>query len=71
MSIAVDNPLDFPTLAKLPKDVKRDIAQAIRLVSLQVRVEERERAASILTTQCADHPGLTDVIALLLVGERA
>jgi hypothetical protein len=66
MSIGVDKPLELLALSTLPKDVKREIAQVIRLLSLQIRVEERERAAGILITCCADHEGLDAAIDLLM-----
>ncbi len=62
----VDNPLDYPTLKALPTAIKSDIALALRVVSRNVRLEERDRAASILMTSFADHPGLKDALSLLL-----
>ncbi len=61
-----ENPLDYPTLKALPTAIKSDIALALRVVSRNVRLEERDRAASILMTSFADHPGLKDALSLLL-----
>jgi hypothetical protein len=65
MSVGVDNILDFPELAKLPKPARKEIAEAVRLLSLQIRLDERDRAAGIVMTSCADSRGLQEAIDLI------